>query len=601
TELNDAEFTVRSVEPKPYTKKPAAPFRTSTLQQEAGRKLRFATARTMSIAQRLYENGYITYMRTDSTTLSETAITAARAQATELFGAEYVPAKPRLYASKVKNAQEAHEAIRPAGDEFRTPAEVGKEVGADESKLYELIWMRTVASQMKDAKGERVQVRLGATTADGRDAIFGASGLVITFPGFMKAYVEGADNGDANGEKSDEERRLPSMAAGDPLDVVALNSSSHETKPPARFTEASLVRRLEELSIGRPSTYASIISTIQDRGYVWKKGTALVPSFTAFATITLLETHFPEFVDFAFTARMEDDLDRIARGEAEAIPYLSGFYFGNGRPGLHQLVTDQLGEMDPRQLNSILIGADANGEKIEARSGRYGPFLSRGEDTTPIPEDLPPDELDVEKAVELLDAPSGDRPLGTDPESGKAIVAKTGRYGPYVVIEEPEESKQKPKTASLFKAMSLDTVTLEEALQLLSLPRVVGLDPETEEEITAQNGRYGPYLKRGTDSRSLEEEDQLLTIDLAGALKVFAQPKRRGRAAKPPLKELGPDPVSKAEMVVKDGRFGPYVTDGEYNASLRVGDTVEGLTAERAAELLADRRAKGPAKKKKKK
>ncbi|MBT8192952.1 MAG: type I DNA topoisomerase [Acidimicrobiia bacterium] len=599
TELNDAEFTVRSVEPKPYTKKPAAPFRTSTLQQEAGRKLRFAAARTMSIAQRLYENGYITYMRTDSTTLSETAITAARTQATELFGAEYVPAKPRLYASKVKNAQEAHEAIRPAGDEFRTPAEVGKEVGADESKLYELIWMRTVASQMKDAKGERVQVRLGATTADGRDAIFGASGLVITFPGFMKAYVEGADNGDANGEKSDEERRLPSMTADDPLDVVALNSSSHETKPPARFTEASLVRRLEELSIGRPSTYASIISTIQDRGYVWKKGTALVPSFTAFATITLLETHFPEFVDFAFTARMEDDLDRIARGEAEAIPYLSGFYFGNGRPGLHQLVTDQLGEMDPRQLNSILIGADANGEKIEARSGRYGPFLSRGEDTTPIPEDLPPDELDVEKAVELLDAPSGDRPLGTDPESGKAIVAKTGRYGPYVVIEEPEESKQKPKTASLFKAMSLDTVTLEEALQLLSLPRVVGLDPETEEEITAQNGRYGPYLKRGTDSRSLEEEDQLLTIDLAGALKVFAQPKRRGRAAKPPLKELGPDPVSKAEMVVKDGRFGPYVTDGEYNASLRVGDTVEGLTAERAAELLADRRAKGPAKKKK--
>ena len=359
------------------------------------------------------------------------------------------------------------------------------------------------------------------------------------------------------------------------------------------------MRRLEELSIGRPSTYASIISTIQDRGYVWKKGTALVPSFTAFATITLLETHFPEFVDFAFTARMEDDLDRIARGEAEAIPYLSGFYFGNGRPGLHQLVTDQLGEMDPRQLNSILIGADANGEKIEARSGRYGPFLSRGEDTAPIPEDLPPDELDVDKAIELLEAPSGDRPLGTDPESGKAIVAKTGRYGPYVVIEEPEESKQKPKTASLFKAMSLDTVTLEEALQLLSLPRVVGVDPETEEEITAQNGRYGPYLKRGTDSRSLEDEDQLLTIDLDGALKVFAQPKRRGRAAKPPLKELGADPVSKAEMVVKDGRFGPYVTDGENNASLRVGDTVDALTPERGAELLADRRAKGPAKKKK--
>jgi DNA topoisomerase-1 len=599
SELQEAEFTVRSVEPKPYTKKPAAPFRTSTLQQEAGRKLRFAAARTMSIAQRLYENGYITYMRTDSTTLSETAVAAARRQATELYGAEYVPDKPRVYSSKVKNAQEAHEAIRPAGDEFRTPSEVGKEVGADESKLYELIWMRTIASQMKDAEGERVQVRLGAVTGSGRDAMFGAGGLVITFPGFMKAYVEGADNGDANGDKRDEERRLPSMAPGDPLDVVDLASSSHETKPPARYTEASLVRRLEELSIGRPSTYASIISTIQDRGYVWKKGTALVPSFTAFATITLLETHFPEFVDFAFTARMEDDLDRIARGEAEAIPYLSGFYFGNGRPGLHQLVTDQLGEMDPRQLNSIVIGADANGEKIEARSGRYGPFLSRGEDTAPIPEDLAPDELDVEKAVELLDAPSGDRPLGTHPETGLTIVAKTGRYGPYVVMEEPEDSKQKPRTASLFKTMSLDTVTLEEALKLLSLPRVVGVDPETEEEITAQNGRYGPYLKRGTDSRSLEEEEQLLTIDLEGALKVFAQPKRRGRAAKPPLKELGPDPVSKAEMVVKDGRFGPYVTDGEFNASLRVGDSVEGLTAERAAELLADRRAKGPAKKKK--
>ncbi len=603
SELNEADFAVRSVERKPYTKKPTAPFRTSTLQQEAGRKLRFAAARTMSIAQRLYENGFITYMRTDSTTLSETAIAAARAQATELYGAEFVPAEPRVYASKVKNAQEAHEAIRPAGDEFRTPAQVTKEVGADESKLYELIWMRTIASQMKDAKGERVQVRLGAVTAAGRDAGFGASGLIITFPGFMKAYVEGAENGEPNGNgngKEDEERRLPAMAEGDPLDALELASSGHETKPPARYTEVSLVRRLEELSIGRPSTYASIISTIQDRGYVWKKGTALVPSFTAFATITLLETHFPEFVDFAFTARMEDDLDRIARGETEAIPWLSGFYFGNGRPGLHQLVTDQLGEMDPRQLNSIVIGADPNGEKIEARSGRYGPFLSRGEDTAPIPEDLPPDELTVELAVELLEAPSGDRPLGAHPETGQEVVAKTGRFGPYVVIEEPEESKQKPKTASLFKDMSLETVTLEEALLVLSLPRVVGTDPETNEEITAQNGRYGPYLKRGTDSRSLEAEDQLLSIDLDGALKLFAQPKKR-RTAKPPLKELGIDPVSRAEMVVKDGRFGPYVTDGEYNASLRVGDTVDSITPERGSELLAERRAKGPAKKAKKK
>jgi DNA topoisomerase-1 len=595
-ELQDADFTVRSVERKPYTRKPAAPFRTSTLQQEAGRKLRFAAARTMSIAQRLYENGYITYMRTDSTTLSETAIAAARSQAAELYGGDYLPAEPRIYTSKVKNAQEAHEAIRPAGDTFRAPAEVASEVGADEAKLYELIWTRTVASQMKDAKGERVQVRLGAFTAGGRNAEFGAGGLIITFPGFMKAYVEAGDNGD-NGA-GDEERRLPAMAEGDGLDVVELASSSHETKPPARYTEASLVKRLEELAIGRPSTYASIISTIQDRGYVWKKGTALVPSFTAFATITLLEKHFPEFVDFAFTARMEDDLDRIARGETEAIPWLSGFYFGNGRPGLHELVTDQLGEMDPRTLNSIVIGADPNGEKIEARAGRYGPFLSRGEDTTPIPEDLPPDELTVERALELLEAPNGDRVLGTHPESGKTIVAKTGRYGPYVVIEEPEGSKEKPKTASLFKSMSLDTITLDEALRLLSLPRVVGVDPETNEEITAQNGRYGPYLKRGTDSRSLETEEQLLDIDLEGAVKVFAQPKRRGRAAKPPLKELGPDPVSGQPMVVKDGRFGPYVTDGEYNASLRVGDTVESITPERGAELLAERRAKGPAKKK---
>ncbi len=596
-ELEAADFAVRSVERKPYTKKPAAPFRTSTLQQEAGRKLRFAAARTMSIAQRLYENGYITYMRTDSTTLSETAIEAARTQAVELYGAGSVPDEPRIYTSKVKNAQEAHEAIRPAGDVFRTPAEVAAEVGADESGLYELIWKRTVASQMKDAKGERVQVRLGAVTDGGREAVFGAGGLIITFPGFMQAYVEASDNGEGNG--NDVERRLPAMAEGDPLDVVELASSGHETKPPARYTEASLVRRLEELSIGRPSTYASIISTIQDRGYVWKKGTALVPSFTAFATVTLLETHFPEFVDFAFTARMEDDLDRIARGETEAIPWLSGFYFGNGRPGLHQLVTEQLGEMDPRQLNSIVIGADENGQKIEARSGRYGPFLSRGEDTAPIPEDLAPDELTVEKAVELLEAPSGDRSLGSDPATGKSIVAKTGRYGPYVVVEEPEGSKEKPKTASLFKSMSLDTITLEEALRLLSLPRLVGTDPETGEDITAQNGRYGPYLKRGTDSRSLETEEQLLEIDLDGALKVFAQPKRRGRAAKPPLKELGPDPVSKAEMVVKDGRFGPYVTDGEYNASLRVGDTVDSITPERGAELLAERRAKGPAKKKK--
>ncbi len=555
----------------------------------------------MSIAQRLYENGFITYMRTDSITLSEAAIKAARKQAKQLYGDGFVPRSPRTYKSKVKNAQEAHEAIRPAGDSFRTPDEVGKLVGADETKLYDLIWKRTVASQMSDAKGERVQVRFGAVTAGGKDALFGAGGLIITFPGFMKAYVAGGFNGQ-NGDDGDEERRLPAMAEGDGLEIDELAALGHETKPPPRFTEASLVKRLEELGIGRPSTYASIISTIQDRGYVWKKGSALVPSFTAFATITLLETHFPDFVDFAFTARMEDDLDEIARGETEAVPWLTGFYFGNGHPGLHQLVTDQMAEMDARRLNSIPIGEDKDGRLIEARSGRYGPFLSRGDDTAPIPEDLPPDELSLEKAIELRGAPGGDRELGVDPEGGLAGVAKAGRYGPYVMLAEPEGSKKKPKTASLLKSMNLDTVTLDDALKLLTLPRVVGVDPESGDDITAQNGRYGPYLKKGTDSRSLETEEQMFDIALDQALHLFSQPKKRGgRTAKPPLKELGKDPATGKDMVIKDGRFGPYVTDGEYNASLRVGDTLEAVSIERGAELLAERRAKGPPGKKKKK
>ena len=599
-ELQAADFSVRSVERKPYTKKPAPPFRTSTLQQEAGGKLRFTASRTMSIAQRLYENGFITYMRTDSVTLSDSAIKAARKQAKQLYGDGYVPASPRAYRSKVKNAQEAHEAIRPAGDSFRTPDQVGKLVGADEAKLYDLIWKRTIASQMSDAKGERVQVKFGALTAAGKDAQFGAGGLIISFPGFMKAYVAGGFNG-SNGDERDKERRLPAMAEGDALQIDELAALSHETKPPPRFTEASLVRRLEELGIGRPSTYASIISTIQDRGYVWKKGSALVPSFTAFATVTLLERHFPDFVDFAFTARMEDDLDEIARGETEALPWLARFYFGNGHPGLRQLITDQMSEMDARQLNSIAIGEDRDGNLIEARAGRYGPFLSRGEDTAPIPEDLAPDELTVERALELLEAPNGDRRLGVDPEGGLAVVAKTGRYGPYVMLEEPEDSKKKPKTASLLKSMDLDTVTLDDALKLLTLPRVVGVDPESGEDITAQNGRYGPYLKKGKDSRSLETEEQMFDITLDQAQQLFAQPKRRGgRTPKPPLKELGKDPETGNDMVVKDGRYGPYVTDGEFNASLRVGDTVETISIERGSELLAERRAKGPAKKKKK-
>ncbi len=593
--LAESDFAVSSVERKPYKRKPAPPFRTSTLQQDAGRKLRFAAARTMSVAQRLYERGYITYMRTDSTTLSEQALQAARSQAAVLYGDEYVPAKPRHYSSKVKNAQEAHEAIRPAGDTFRTPDEVRGELAGDEARLYDLIWKRTVASQMKDAAGESVQVRLGATATDGTAAEFGASGTVISFPGFMRAYVEGSDDPDS--ELEDKERRLPPVAEGDALEVESLEPQGHETKPPARFTEASLVKRLEELGIGRPSTYASIISTIQDRGYAWKKGTALVPTFTAFATVGLLEQHFDNLVDYAFTARMEDELDRIAAGEEEYIPWLSRFYFGNGSVGLKTMVSERLEDIDAREVNSIVLGEDEDGVPVVARSGRYGPYVQRGEQSAGIPEDLPPDELTVAKAIELLEAPSEDRELGRDPETGRLVVARNGRFGPYVQLVPEEDSKEKPKTASLFKDMELATVSLEEALRLLSLPRVVGEDPDGT-EITAQNGRYGPYLKRGKDSRSLGAEEELFTVTLERALELFAQPKTRGgRAAAAPLKELGEDPDSGKPIVVKDGRYGPYVTDGETNASLRTGDTVEGITHERAVELLQERRAKGPTKK----
>ncbi|WP_432248511.1 type I DNA topoisomerase [Streptomyces sanyensis] len=613
--LEDASFAVRSVESKPYRRSPYAPFRTTTLQQEASRKLGFGAKATMQIAQKLYENGFITYMRTDSTTLSDTAVAAARAQVTQLYGADYLPEKPRVYAGKVKNAQEAHEAIRPSGDRFRTPGETG--LTGDQFRLYELIWKRTVASQMKDAVGNSVTVRIGGRAADGRDAEFTASGKTITFHGFMKAYVEGAD--DPNAELDDRERRLPQVAEGDALTAEELSVDGHATKPPARYTEASLVKELEEREIGRPSTYASIIGTILDRGYVFKKGTALVPSFLSFAVVNLLEKHFGRLVDYDFTARMEDDLDRIARGEAQAVPWLRRFYFGEGEAagaaseagngdgdhlgGLKELVTD-LGAIDAREISSFPVGND-----IKLRVGRYGPYVERGEkdaenhQRADVPDDLAPDELTVELAEELLAKPSGDFELGTDPVSGRPIVAKDGRYGPYVTEILPEGTPKtgknavKPRTASLFKSMSLDTVTLEDALRLMSLPRVVGADPEGV-EITAQNGRYGPYLKKGTDSRSLETEEQLFTITLDEALAIYAQPKQRGRAAaKPPLKELGTDPVSERPVVVKDGRFGPYVTDGETNATLRSGDSVEAITPERGYELLAEKRAKGPAKK----
>ena len=607
TDLDGADFVVRTVETKPYRRSPYAPFMTSTLQQEAGRKLRFSASRTMQVAQRLYENGYITYMRTDSTTLSETALAAARSDIAQRYGSEYLPDAPRTYAKKVKNAQEAHEAIRPAGDTFRSPDQVAREVSPDEARLYDLVWKRTVASQMRDAVGESVSVRLGAAARSGRDAVFAASGKTITFPGFLRAYVEGSDDPEADLE--DQERILPPLAQGQPLDARRLAPNGHETQPPPRYTEASLVRALEEAGVGRPSTYASIIGTIQDRGYVWKKGSALVPSFTAFAVVTLLERHFPDLVDYAFTARMEENLDEIARGEEQAIPWLARFYFGvegNGdtdatgghRSGLKEMVSERLGDIDAREINSIPLGVDADGRPIVARVGRYGPYIQRGDDTAGIPDDLAPDELTIDKAVELIEAPSGDRVLGTDPESGLPVLVKAGRFGPYVQLGELEEgSKSKPATASLFKTMTVETVTLEQALELLRLPRVVGSDPADGVEITAQNGRYGPYIKKGTDSRSLESEDQLFTITLDEALAVLAQPKRRaGQRSTAPLRELGDDPVSGKPVVVKEGRFGPYVTDGETNASLRKGDEVEAITIERAAELLQDRRDKAPTK-----
>jgi DNA topoisomerase I len=591
-----AAFTVRSVEEKPWRRTPHAPFMTSTLQQEAGRKLRYTAARTMRIAQDLYESGYITYMRTDSTTLSDEALQAARSQARSLYGDEYVPNAPRRYDKKVKNAQEAHEAIRPAGDTFRTPEQTG--LTGDARRLYELVWMRTVASQMADAVGQSVSVRLGASVMAGsfagQDASFATSGRVITFPGFLRAYVEGADDPDA--ELEDREVRLPALAVGDRLAVSDMEAEAHSTSPPARYTEASLVKALEEMGVGRPSTYASILDTIQGRGYVWKKGSALIPSWTSFAVIGLLERHFSELVDYGFTASMEEDLDGIANGERESVPWLTRFYFGNGRPGLKTMVSDHLGEIDAREVNSIHIGDPSDG--VVVRVGRYGPYVQRGDDRASLPEDLAPDELTVDRAVSLLEAGSSDRELGVDPATGDVVVVKAGRYGPYVQASPPAESESdgKPRTASLFSTMDPASVTLEDALQLLTLPRVVGADPASGEEIQATNGRYGPYLKKGADSRSLEREEQLFSVTLEEALALFAQPKsRRGRgAAAAPLKELGVDPSSGGSIILREGRFGPYVTDGTTNASLRKGDTVDGITPERAIELLADRRAAPP-------
>ncbi|MFZ0756748.1 MAG: type I DNA topoisomerase, partial [Trebonia sp.] len=612
----EARFRVYSVERRPYRRSPYAPFRTTTLQQEASRKLGFSAKYTMSVAQRLYENGYITYMRTDSIQLSQTAIAAARQQARELYGAEYVPDAPRAYASKVKNAQEAHEAIRPAGDRFRTPAEAQRSgLKSDELRLYDLVWKRTVASQMKDATGESVSVRVEGIPGPGTGnhdsertgaplnaqafdpaavhrTEFSASGKIINFYGFLRAYVESTD--DAT-DTDDQERRLPVLAERQPLSALRVDAAEHATRPPARYTEASLVKELEDREIGRPSTYASIIGTILDRGYVFKKGTALVPSFLAFAVVTLLERHFGQLVDYEFTARMEDALDEIARGEAERVPWLRRFYFGtddpgHDDPGLKALVSD-ISDIDARDVSSFpLAGSD-----IVVRVGRYGPYLERDGQRANVPEDMAPDELTPEKAEELLSVPNGEVPLGTDPATGHEVVAKAGRFGPYVTEVLPEESKDKPRTASLLKSMSLDTVTLDDALRLLSLPRVLGeLDGEP---VTVQNGRYGPYVKHGQESRSLATEEEMFSVTLAEAKDLLAQPKPRGRGARgaaPPLRELGDDPATGKPMLVKEGRFGPYVTDGETNASLRKGDDVATITPQRGAELLADRRTAAP-------
>jgi DNA topoisomerase-1 len=626
----DASVVVSSLESKPYTRRPAAPFSTSTLQQEAARKLRFSARQTMSVAQGLYENGYITYMRTDSLNLSQQAVAAARSQAKSLYGADTVPEKPRTYASKSKNAQEAHEAIRPSGDTFRTPSELEGVLRGNDWKLYDLIWKRTVASQMADAKGVTASVAITGTVADGTVAEFAASGTVITFRGFMQAYEESRDE-ERNASADAKEAKLPSLEEGQALTVVEAEPKGHETSPPPRYTEASLVKTLEELGIGRPSTYAAIISTIVDRGYVTPRGTALVPSWIAFSVVRLLEQYFGDLVEYDFTAEMENDLDRIADGEQNRVEWLKGFYFGNDVHRGLRTVIDNLGEIDAREINSIAIT-----DGITLRIGKYGPYLEVPGETpeTPrrvnLPQDLAPDELTPAKAQELIDAPVAvDRVIGVNPENGKDIVAKDGRFGPYVTELEPEPEPEaevvvdtatgevkdaasdakkpakkpakkaavKPRTASLFKSMDLASIDLETALRLLDLPRVVGVDPESGEEITAQNGRYGPYLKKGTDTRTLPSEDQIFEIDLAGAIELYAQPKYGARKASSALKEFDADPESGKPIKVKDGRFGPYVTDGVTNATIPRGETVEEVDFERAVQLLADKRAKGPAKK----
>lgn len=665
--LQGVDMQVSGVEEKPYTRRPYAPFMTSTLQQEAGRKLHYTSDRTMRIAQRLYENGHITYMRTDSTSLSEQGLTAARQQAKELYGDAFVADSPRRYDRKSKNSQEAHEAIRPAGERFATPGELHGQLDAEEFKLYELIWQRTVASQMSDAKGTSMKVTIAGTARTGEQTEFSATGRTITFPGFLRAYVETTRLADGRDVADNAEKRLPNLSEGDALTATEITADGHSTNPPARYTEASLVKKMEDLGIGRPSTYASIIKTIQDRGYVVPRGNALVPSWVAFAVVGLLENNFTPLVDYDFTSSMEDELDNIAAGEEDGTHWLTGFYFGDAEAddntaesiarhgGLKALVGENLEHIDARAVNSLHLFDDEEGRAVFVRVGRYGPYIERKVGETAegepeyqranLPESTTPDELNLELAEKLFATPQGGRELGVNPANGRMIVAKEGRYGPYVTEivrdderataeaaaedivaqERAEEDAQraadgmraknwgtktaaaqkekrinalveenlKPGTASLFSSMEPASVTLEEALKLLSLPREVGVDPADNEVITAQNGRYGPYLKKGSDSRSLASEDQIFSITLDEARRIYAEPKRRGRAAaQPPLKMLGDNDVSGKPMSVKDGRFGPYVTDGTTNASLRKGDSPETITDARANELLSERRAK---------
>jgi len=625
--LKASDLTVKSMDESPRTERPKPPFTTSTLQQDAGSRLGWGAQITMRVAQRLYENGYITYMRTDSVNLSAQAITAARNAAKSLYGADHIPDAPRAYQGKTKNAQEAHEAIRPAGESFKTPGELAPELSRDEFALYDLIWKRTVASQMADAKKMQMRVdfdaSISSSSANGwKKAIFRANGSVVVFPGFLAAYDEivTEDGKDENKDEEATNKRLPAMVLGQAVKVNEYTCEGHETKPPARYTEPTLVKKLEELGIGRPSTFASIIQTIQDRGYVYKRGRALVPTFLAFSVTGLLETHFTKLVDYEFTASMEEDLDKIASGEAGRVDWLRDFFYGvDGQPGLNELSAD-LGVIDARATNTMNLSLE-----IEIRVGRYGAYLQEnlpGEERklANIPEELAPDELTLAKAIELLAAPSGERELGIDPATNLPIIAKSGRFGPYITEVLPEAPVEltasgkkkkkkadapKAKTASLLSTMTLDTVTYEDALLLLSLPRTLG-NTEAGDVITVQNGRYGPYLKAGLDSRTLTSEDQLFTMTLEEALDIYSRPKERRRGvAKPPLKELGLDPETQRPLIIKDGRFGMYVSDGETNATLRRGDTLEAMTIERGLELLAGRRAweaeNGPSPKKSRK